>query len=208
MKLGRRTFGLAFACAVLTGALCWRLFGPTPALEIADRSRPTTEFTKLFEAPAPVELSALSSRPLFHKTRQFVQPPDPSAPDLRPPPPTYLFAGALLVPDRPAVAYLKHTQSGASVKLKVGEVLEGWTVNAIDGRSVSLSFETESIRIGGAERGAGGIVAIAPRAASSVGSGGIRTLTAPGANSVQQPTQAPTLAPESKPRTYQPPPSS
>ena len=209
MNVPRRTLALAAANALLVAALGWRILGPPlmPDLRVHTPEVPI-EFADVFDRPMrTVDTASLSAQPVFHKTRQFVQPPDPNARSLRPPPPGYLFAGAMLLPDRPPVAYLKHAQSGQSLKVKVGEVLEGWTVSAIDAHSVALRFAEEVINIGGGEKVTGGIVAVAPRAASSMPAGGVRVLTAPSGGGGRSIALTAPSTPQGKPRTYQPPPS-
>ena len=208
--LPKRTLAFILANASLLAALAWVVIarddGPAPR---QGAQTVTVTATIPDDFSAAIDLSAMSEHPIFHKSRQFVRPPDPGAPDLRPPPPTYQFAGAMILPGKLPVAYLTHVQSGQSLKVRVGEIVEGWTVSAIEPRREALEFAGETISIGAPQQQTIGIVAVAPRSAASESAPqSIRMLTAPGQSPAalgQPAVVAP--PPEQKPRTYQPPPS-
>ncbi len=194
--------------ALLVSVIRERADVPLPPSALDTASVSASEIDVLVRSE---NLAIVGTQPVFHRTRQFVRPPDPAAVDLRPPPPSYQFAGAMLLPGKPPLAYLRGAQASQSTKVSVGEILEGWTVQAIEPRAVVLAFEGETITIGSAQAPAAGIVAVAPRAASSepAPSGGLRVLGTPaqGGRSASPPPGARPVQ-ERKPRTYQPPPPS
>jgi len=102
------------------------------------------------DAPRSTDLAAIQSQPLVHESRAFFVPPPPDAAPTAPPRPGYRLAGVLVVPHKPAVALLSSLQGGASRRVKPGDDLEGWRVQAVDRKQVTLVYEDETFSISAA----------------------------------------------------------
>ncbi len=98
-------------------------------------------------APSRVVVPPLSNyaaivwRPLFNDGRRRDPPPPPPAPPKPPPPPSaehYQLVGIILSSDL-RMALVARRADGQVAHLHVGDMLDGWTVNAIDASGVQLS---------------------------------------------------------------------
>lgn len=214
-RLPLRSLALIAVDALLIVAIAWRLTQDAADAPAAASDAASLELAKFAAAATPttVDLAVLTERPLFHSRRLFVALPDPNVAAARPAPPQYQFAGAMLLPGRPAAGYLKHSQSGQSLKVSLGDLVDGWTVSAIESRGVILEHSGERITIGSSATAATpGItpVSLSARSATPAANPGIRVLGAPG--SAPAPAGAAPFPPPNtsgrKPRTYQPPPTS
>jgi hypothetical protein len=96
---------------------------------------------------AHVDLTVLQSRALFHASRSFFVPPPPPPMPIAPPRPDYRFAGLFVIPNKPPLAMLSQNTTGVSRKVKVGDELEGWRVQAIESQRIVLQFAQETFEI-------------------------------------------------------------
>ena len=180
-------------------------------------------------------LGVIQDQPLFYASRHFYIPPPPSAVPAAPPKPDYRLVGTFIIPSKPTVALLTGA-GGASRKVKTGDELDGWTVQAVETGRVVLQYQATTVEISSAGKGSGTgmqVVSLghAPQAGqaglaglttgptgqqtaqATPSSGGIRVL---GAAGVQGATAAQGagasasrsgyLVPNSSPRLYRPPP--
>lgn len=214
-RLAPRLLALIGVNVLLIAAVGWRLTFDSTDQPAGDSGAASLDWAKLASAEVrtAVDLSVLTERPLFHSRRQFVALPDPSLAAARPAPPPYEFAGAMLLPGRPATGYLKHAQTGQSLKVGLGDAVEGWTVKAIESRNVTLEFSGELITLGkSATTVAPGIAPVSLSAGTEpvTTNSGVRILSAPGNAAAPVGAGRPPAqnAPDRKPRTYQPPPTS
>lgn len=161
-------------------------------------------------APARVaSLGVIQEQALFYATRRFYTPPPPSAVPVTPPRPDYKLAGTFIIPSKPTVALLTGS-AGASRKVKTGDDLDGWTVQAIEAGRVTLQYGSTTFDILGTGRGgtSGMHVVTLTQTAQIVPSGGIRVLGAAVQGSVAPRSgySIPSSIPNPSPRLYRPPP--
>lgn len=154
--------------------------------------------------------ASIQDQPLFYASRHFYTPPLPSTLPTAPPKPDYRLVGTFIIPAKPTLALLS-SASGASRKVKPGDELDGWTVEAVEGGRVILQYGTTTFEISNASKaGASGMQAVSTqRTAQAAPAGGIRTLgSAMPGSSVQgaSVSHAEYAAPSSSPRLYRPPP--
>src|SRR5215471_13846360 len=147
-----------------------------------------------------IDLSGIQNAALFYEARGFYVPP--VVPELQTRP-DYRLSGTLLIPNQPAVAMLIQNQSGARLKIREGQELEGWTVFAIRPQGVTLRHGEQELEIRSVARAASqGLQAVALNgvipASRSPGSG-LRVL---GNSRAAFPALAP---PQSAPRSDQGP---
>jgi hypothetical protein len=158
------------------------------------------------DAPRGADLGSIQSQPLVHASRSFFVPPPPGAAPTSPPRPDYRLAGVLVVPHKPAVALLVSRQGGASRRVKQGDELEGWRVQTVDRKQVTLAYQTETFDISAAAAplptNAGLKRVPMNRARMASAGGGVQSLGATGTSSSNFST-----GPSSdQPRLYRPPP--
>lgn len=171
----------------------------TPARELA------APVVSLAEPQRAAALHVLGEQPLFHASRKIYVAPEPNAAAAAPPPPAYRLAGTLAAPQRPTVALLTHTGTGEPLKVRAGEALEGWQVQAIERTRVVLSHGQEQLEItvGGQAAPLGlGIVPLA-RGAKQSQPQRVQMLGSAAAAAAPRP---PTSKPNTQPRLYRPPP--
>jgi general secretion pathway protein N len=179
---------LLVALQLLIGALIagrlWTGTGTTDLL--AERELRTASASDDWSRPErPVDLGVLESRPLFHPSRR---PPnetadvaaEPSRPPLR-------IVGTMLFPGRPAVGLLTR-DGGDTLRVRLGDDVDGWVVREIAARRVVLARGDEQVEIG---------VEDAPRV------GAIASAVAERGDKGGAPVRPPTTA---EPRLYRPPP--
>ena len=156
---------------------------------------------------ATADLAAIQSQPLLHASRAFYVAPSPDAVPASPPKPDYRLAGTFLVPGKPSVALLVNNQSGANRRVKAGETLDGWTVQAVLRKQVTFTWQSESFELSTAPPpvsvGMKRVPMTRARVASSGGAAGVQSLGAVGA-SAPAGSGGPT---SDQPRLYQPPPN-
>jgi type II secretory pathway component PulC len=149
-------------------------------------------------------VGVIQDRALFYASRHFYVSPPPSAIPSTPPKPDYRLVGTFIIPQKPTVALLANS-SGASRKVKTGDDLDGWSVQAIEGRRVILQYQSETVEITAASTGGMTGMQMAPitRTAQTAPVAGIRSLGAGGSLSS---TPRFMDASASSPRLYRPPP--
>ena len=100
-------------------------------------------------APSAIDPTVIQSAALFYESRSFYVPP--AAPVLQTRP-DYRLSATLTIPGQPPFAMLVQNQSGAKIKVRVGDDLEGWTVDAIQARAVLLRHEQQQLEIRSSQR--------------------------------------------------------
>jgi hypothetical protein len=102
-----------------------------------------------FQVPQlAVSFDVIQSQPLFHESRQFYVPPDPTLVAAQLMPPDYHFVGAMTLPKQSPIALLVHNQTGARTKVQRGDQLDGWKVEAVDNKHVKLSLDGHEAELG------------------------------------------------------------
>jgi hypothetical protein len=210
LALGALTaaLGLASVLVMIRGTQAERLLATSakapPALAI-----------ELSPATSGADLAAIQSRPLLHASRVYYVPPPPDARPAAPPRPDYRLAGTLLVPGKPSVALLIN-QSGQGRRVRVGEVLDGWTVQSVVRQQVTFTWESERFDLttaGASSAISAGLkrVPMARQRVTSTGTG-VQTLggtagrTFGGAGGPDTPAFS-GAQPSNQPRLYRPPPN-
>jgi hypothetical protein len=153
------------------------------------------------------DLGAMRSQPLLHASRSFYTPPARDAAPAAPPRPDYRLAGTFLVPRKPAVALLVGRANGASKRVKPGDELEGWRVEVVDRRLVTLSWGAERFDITATQTPvpmSAGLkrVPIQRQRVAASGGGGVQSLSATGTSSTSLGGTG-----ADAPRLYRPPPN-
>lgn len=98
-------------------------------------------------------LGAIQDRALLYASRRFYTAPvGPTAP----PHPQYRLVGTFIIPQKPAVAFLAGA-TGGSRKVKPGDTLDGWLVEAVEAHRVTLRYEAETFDINGGGPGKSGL---------------------------------------------------
>lgn len=152
-RLGRLS-GLTVTSMVITGVL---LFAAASLIRsVTSPHEPSRIPPHDVELPAlsllapetASDLEVLESRPLFHATRRFYLEPVETMAATRSDPPDYELAGAMMLPDGPAIAVLRHRQTSQRIKIRVGDVLDGWTVDEVNVQQVFVSLGDDRVAIG------------------------------------------------------------
>lgn len=158
------------------------------------------------DLPARVaSLGVIQDQALFYATRRFYTPPPPSALPVTPPRPDYKLAGTFIIPSKPTVALLTGS-AGVSRKVKTGDDLDGWTVQAVEAGRVTLQYGSTTFDIASAAKGGNTGMQVVPlQTTQAASSGGIHILgaAAQGAASFSRSNYS---IPNSSPRLYRPPP--
>jgi hypothetical protein len=131
--------------------------------------------------PNTIDLTAVQSAALFYESRTFYVPPVNHQVQ---PPPDYKLSGTLVIPRQPTVAMLIQNRSGARIKVRAGDDLEGWTVESIQAQSVLLRHVGQQFEIQSAARARTAGMQLMPSAATSLqsrpsGGTGIKLLGSP-----------------------------
>ena len=100
----------------------------------------------LANAPQAPDLAAIQSQPLMYATRSFYVAPRADAAPAAPPLPDYRFAGAMVVPNKPAVALLS-LPGAATRRVHAGDDLGGWKVRTVDAHRVVLEWQDQQREI-------------------------------------------------------------
>lgn len=133
--------------AALGGTLAatlWR--GTHVAALLQTRARQMTIAGLASTAPDPAGAPDIKDRALFYASRKFfVETAPPVTAQLLPP--AYVLEGTLIIPGRPAAAFLKHQADGAPRTVHPGEALEGWKVGDVGPGSVILADGPHRIEI-------------------------------------------------------------
>jgi hypothetical protein len=160
-------------------------------------------------APArPASLGVIQDQALFYASRHFYTPPPPSAAPVMPPRPDYKLAGTLIIPSKPTVALLTGS-AGVSRKIKTGDDLDGWMVQAIETGRVTLQYGSTMFDILGAQRNSNVGIRVVPltQTAQTGANGGIRLLGGTVQGALQAAPVLPSnySGPNSSPLPYRPP---
>lgn len=132
----------ALAAALIACALSGTHVAPLLATAPIELSSPVQGFP----APAvPLDSADLEQATLFYASRRYFAPPK-SAPSVQAPP--YILIGTLLIPGKPALAFLKNDSTSASVKVAVGDMLQGWKVQAVESRNIVITAGKQRLEIG------------------------------------------------------------
>jgi len=94
----------------------------------------------LLDAP-PLEanFNGLTGRTPFYATRKVYVVPSKSG-SSAPPPPAYVFGGAVVRPNSPAVALL-NSANGGTLRVTAGQDINGWLVESVEVSRVVLRYE-------------------------------------------------------------------
>ncbi len=111
--------------------------------------------------------AALQSDPLFYPTRRSYVPPPPAAAPAAPPRPDFKLVGTFVVPRMPTIALLLENATGTLRKVKPGDDLNGWRVQAVETRRVILAYASESLELTDPVRPPGSGLQLAPLSRSS-----------------------------------------
>jgi len=178
--------------------------GGTRADELlATRAKASAPLPLDVAAPArAADLAAMRAQPLLHASRAFYVAPLPSAAPAAPPRPDYRLAGTFLVPGKPAVALLTSRTAGTSKRVKPGDQIDGWMVQVVDRRFVTLSYGEERFDITATQAPISAGLKRVPIQRQRVASSGVQSLSATGGAS---PSMSSSIA--DAPRLYRPPPN-
>lgn len=122
----------------------WR--GTDTATLLQTPARPMTTARLVSAASDTAGLPDIKNQALFYASREFfVAVAQPTAVQL--PPPAYSLEGTLLIPGKPAVAFVKHQADGVSKTVHPGDALDGWKVGAVESGGVILTNSTHRIEI-------------------------------------------------------------
>src|SRR5262245_53080236 len=134
--------GLAsFALAVLVITRVW--LGTDAQALLATPARQYAQPGMKLTLPATPARPGIREHALLHATREFFVPPTPVATPAAPPPPDYRLVGTFIIPRKPTIALLMNS-SGASRKVRPGDDLDGWLVQAVETRRVLLMYGNQS----------------------------------------------------------------
>ncbi len=210
LALGALTasLGLASLFVALRGTRADELLA-TPA------KAPSALAIDLAPAASGADLAAIQSQPLLHASRAYYVPPPPDATPAAPPRPDYRLAGTFLVPGKPSVALLIN-QGGVGRRVRVGEVLDGWTVQDVMRQQVTFTWENERFELttaGASSAMNAGLrrVPVTRQRVTSTGTG-VQTLggtggqTFGGTGGPDSPAST-GAQPSNQPRLYRPPPN-
>lgn len=156
-------------------------------------------------APSWSPARALQDKTLLYTSRHFYTPPPPSSVPVTPPKPDYRLVGTFVIPAKPTVALLS-SASGTSRKVKAGDKLDGWLVQAVETRRVLLQFADTTLEISNGSKVSPAGMRLVPltRSPHPASVNGIRTL---GSSAQGLSLSSADLATtSSSPRLYRPPP--
>jgi len=205
-RLPLPTWLLGASCVLLGAAIVTVAIRGTRSAELlATAATPPTALAIDVSTPARgADLAPIQSRPLLYATRSFYT--KPAAPiSVAPPRPDYRLAGVMVLPGKPAVALLSPRQPGAGRRVRQGDDVGGWRVQAVTRNQVTFGWELERFELTTSPPPVSAGIKRIPmnrsRMASSVG--GIQSLGAVG----DAGTVAPAAAgiPPDRPRLYLPP---
>lgn len=120
-----------------------------PSILAAAASNVTIPTALIDSTHGSVDLSSIQSAALFHASRAFYTPP--VIPQIQPPP-NYILAGTLVIPEQPTVALLVQPQSATRIRVRSGDTLSGWTVDSIEANLVKLRHADQQFEIRPAAR--------------------------------------------------------
>jgi len=151
------------------------------------------------------DLTALRNNALFYAARRSFVPP-PAAEPTAPPRPDYRLVGTFIIPSKPPLALLAHDTEPVARKVRAGDTLDGWTVQAVERGRVIIQYQSESAEIVGAARATeGGLVAAPLTRAAPVASGTKALGNGVSSNRVRE-ASAVAASGNGEARLYRPPP--
>ena len=142
--------GLLATNLALLGALMWAAFLAPPTVladgpsDRAPSAGPPSATPALIKPQQVVMATELAPRPLFHASRRPIRAPEPAAPPpaaVRPEPPLsdrYRLVGVMVGQGRQMWAYVLENGEGETMKVSVGDTLDGWRLSHIDREKVVL----------------------------------------------------------------------
>ena len=208
--LRARTVALVTLNAVLAALLvlcAWRGTQTRSLLGTAPRPIPLKQYS-LVRPAMTTNLAAIQDRALLYAARSVYMPPLAGN---SPPKPQYRLVGTFIIPFKPGVALLS-SANGAARKVKPGDSLDGWLVEAVEDRRVVLRHESETFDIASTAAGKPGLtLQSAPLARQTPPVAGNRILGSSEATAPTAPMRltsgatAPNVQPLT-PRLYTPPP--
>lgn len=166
-SLSVRTLMLAGFNLSLLALIVQRLLNGTAVHEVLAVGPRKVSVDTMLVAPAHASpaLEGVQTKALFHSTRSFYTPPPPAPVKELPPQPNYRLVGAIVAKDKPTTAMLSHNQSKKSVKVRAGDELEGWTIEAVEAKRVIARLGEESFEINAtstATRQSAGMISATP----------------------------------------------
>jgi hypothetical protein len=93
---------------------------------------------------ANIDVAAIRDNAVFHTQRTYFLPLPASQPIA---PPEYEFAGSMSLPQGKRVAYIKKKSDRSSRTVHVGDDLDGWQVELIDGSRVVIAHDSQRVEI-------------------------------------------------------------
>jgi hypothetical protein len=206
LRMPLPTLLLAGVCVAIGVAMLIVAAGGTRADDLlaTPAKAPAPLTIELSAAPRTGDFAAIKAQPLLHASRTFYVAPLPAAAPASPPRPDYRLAGTILVPRKPAVALLTSRAGGVTLRVKPGDTLEGWTVQAVERRLVTLAWQNERFDITAVQAPVSAGLKRVPMIRQRVASGGgVQTLGATG--SAPAAMGGPLTV--DQPRLYRPPPN-
>jgi hypothetical protein len=153
MRIGSAGIGTLLLCAAnlaLLFNLLWLLASGSSVGRISSASATAAEPVAVdLNLPATsVNLDAIVAAPLFHPSRTVFKALDAAETSAQLAPPDYRIVGTIAFPKQPLAVILIHNQTGARSKVQEGDVLEGWTIDAVASQQVLLSLNGRQTQIG------------------------------------------------------------
>jgi hypothetical protein len=190
----------------LLTALGWRLTEGSQREELLQTQERAPDVTfDAVDVPGVGTFDSVQARAIFHQSRSFYVAPPPQIVEQQPP--NYRLAGSMSVAGRQS-AVLINAQTGARVRVGMGDQVDGWVVAAIQSGKVTLQSGARVAEItAGSKTQGGGVIVTSAQATvtPSPNANGVRLLGnsplgAPG----PQPVSGASL--DQAPRLYRPPP--
>jgi type II secretory pathway component PulC len=149
---GEAFSGVAFWVALMVLAFAatidinWSVRG-AQRNEVVGRSEPETISAAGGSARKDADISAALESPAFHADRKRFKPPPKVVAVVQAPPPAFRLAGIVEGADT-RWAYLEMKDSGEARRVKAGDEIDGWTVEAIEQDLVRLRRGSEEAILG------------------------------------------------------------
>lgn len=147
MKFRASTFALLALNVALAGVGAVQLWSGSHVGRISSTApRAVSMPTVMLEsAPPLVDLASVTSQAVFHESRVFVVPADPTQTIQAPP--DYRLSGSMTLPGQSPVAILIHNTTGSRIRVAADADVEGWKVAEITSRQVVLSLGDRTIQV-------------------------------------------------------------
>jgi hypothetical protein len=190
----------------LLTALGWRLTEGSQRADLLQTKERAPDVTfDAVDVPGTGAFDSIQTRAIFHQSRSFYVAPPPQV--VEQPPPDYRLAGSMSVAGRQS-AVLINAQTGARLRVGMGDQVDGWTVAAIQPGRVTLQSGARVAEITPSSKaqGGGGVTVTSAQATAvpSSNTNGVRLLgNAPLGAPRPQSVSSSTL--DQAPRLYRPP---